>query len=453
MFQCAAMAAQHILSVDDARLLREILGFVETDQKGLSEEAGVSRAWLSGVLNTEKPKSVDVAMMERLAAALSAHVKSRSTNSAREEEHARDYVTYLSRFGTSTRDAGRTYPAGGPLPVDANHYIERRADEEVFAALDRSPFTPFTTMVRGPVQSGKSSLLARLEHKAQRVGIETARFDPRLSVLAGTSTEASSTSSEATIALAEQLRIEWTLEPPQDNLDTIQKLLLWLIRSLAPTAKKQRLLILDDIASLGAQSARAWLGFVRALHNERSVSGTQVSVAVGITHHLTPFFSQRDVLSSSSIVHWCPKIDLEWFDSDQVLRLENKITGSRAKKTELYDLFRGQPYLSHAAILDRQFPEAVGRWIVEKSETDARTIRKAEPFRRHSRSLLRSIFTQASENDNQALEVLEALKRSCEGKDEIEADIELFMKNARLLNNDQEPAIELYCLIEKPKGI
>lgn len=447
------MAAQLILSVDDARLLREILSFVETDQRGLSEQAGVSRAWLSGVLNTEKPKSVDSGMLERLATALSGHVKSRSTSTAPEEEHARDFLTYLSRFGTSSREAARTYPAGGPLPVDASHYIERDADNEVLAALDRLPFTAFTTMVRGPVQSGKSSLLARLEHKAQRVGIETVRFDPRLSVLAGTSPEASTTSSEATTALAEQLRIEWTLEPPQDTLDTIQKLLHWLVRSLAPTAKKQRLLILDDIASLGAQSARGWLGFVRALHNERSVSGTQVSVAVGMTHHLTPFFSQRDVLSSSSIVHWCPKIDLEWFDSDQVVRLENEITGGITKNTELYELFRGQPYLSHAAIIDRQFHEVVGRWIAKKAEIDARTIRKAEPFRRHSRSLLRSIFTQASENDNQALEVLDALKRACVSEDEIEPDIELFMNNAGLLNKEHKPAIELYCLIERPKGI
>lgn len=452
MFQCAPMAAQLILSVDDARLLREILGFVETDQKGLSEEAGVSRAWLSGVLNTEKAKSADVAMMERLAETLSLHVKSRSTNSAREEEHARDYLTYLSRFGTSTRDVGRIYPAGGPLPVDANHYIERNADKEVFAALERS-FTPFTTMVRGPVQSGKSSLLARLEHKAQRVGIESVRFDPRLSGLVATSPEVSSTGAEATIALAEQLRIEWALEPPQNTLDTIQKLLHWLIKSLAPTAKKQRLLILDDIASLGAQSARGWLGFVRALHNERSVSGIQVSVAVGITHHLTPFFSQRDVLSSSSIVHWCPKIELEWFGRDQVLRLENKIRGSSTKSSKLFELFRGQPYLSHAALLDREFHDLVSRWISEKDEKDSQMIQKAEPFRRHSRALLRSIFTQGSENDKQAHDVLDALKRTCEGEDEIEADIELFMKNARLLNNDREPAIELYCLIEKLKGI
>ncbi len=51
-----------------------------------------------------------------------------------------------------------TPPIGGAVPVLSNHYIQRDADGLVFAAIDRHESL---VLIKGPRQTGKSSLMAR----------------------------------------------------------------------------------------------------------------------------------------------------------------------------------------------------------------------------------------------------------------------------------------------------
>lgn len=445
------MAHQVNLYDGDGDLLREVIRATGFEQQELAQVAGVSAPWLSQVINGRR-KNVDGEMIERIARVLVEKLKKRPADDRFPEERVRIALGSLSRFTDAATAVvpRKIYPPGGPVPIGASHYVKREVDKKVLAALGD---LPFSMMVRGPVQCGKSSLLARLENKAQEVGVETARFDPRQSVLetVAVSDQSSNLKARTAVALAEHLQLQWRLEPPQVEPDSIPRLLHWLVKSLAPTAPRPRLLILDDIASLGAQSALEWLRFVRGLHNERSVTRPQISIAVGMTHHFTPYFSHGSYWtsassSSSSVVNWWPKIELDWLDRDEVRTLQRAITATSI--ADLYKHFGGQPYLTHAAITDEGFRESVRRWITSKANKDAQAIQRAEPFRRHSRSLLRSVTNPSVYDESQR--VFDAFARSCSGDYELDPDARFFLRQARLINEQCKPSIELYCLLEQP---
>lgn len=459
------------VSADDSRLLREILEVVGLDQKSLSARAGVSRPWLSGLLKEDRTKAVDVEMIERVAAILVTDLNSRPEDRSFSEDRVRIALTSLSRFTAAAAAflPPRSHRPGKPIPAGTSPYIERQDDKEALQALKQDKDMLFTMLVRGSAQCGKSSLLARLEADARGLGIETASFDPRLSVsqTGDESSKRRALNAETAIALSELLQVQWGLDPDLNGqTDSIQKLLHWLITVLTPTASKPRLLILDDLSSLGPNSAGDWLSFVRGVESKLRDRKIHLSIAVGLTHQLGSYFRSK-LLIISSLLHASPSIELDWFNHPQVIKLEEEVRGKSLLAGEVFEAFAGQPYLSHAALADQSFLSAVRCWTSAKTaEAQAsadQALRETEPYARHLTAVRRAILGRAVELDGEASKLLQTFVDACSGREVIWKPAHReFLRQANLLdfgtsdrqpmNKSEEevkPKIEIYRLIAK----
>lgn len=436
------------LSDDDRKLLREVgraVGF--PSQKQFAQAAEVEETWLSQVL-TGRRKKVNAELLERVAKVLVERLKSRRTDDSFPEGRVRVALTSLGRF-TSNATASippTMYPPGGLVSVDSAHYVRRGADDQTLEALR---IMPFTMLVRGPVQCGKSSLLARLEHKAREVGVETFWFDHRVPISASQITKHDlDVNAVAAMSFSESLQAEWGLEPRRDEpIDSIPRLVNWLVKALRSTASKPRLLILDDLANLGARAAEDWLSlFVRAMHNKRATGGPQVSIAVGVTHHFGTYFS-RKLLELSSVVHWWPRIELEWFKTAEVTELADLIPDAAPQAKDILDLLAGQPYLTHAALADTTFHEALRRWTANRSKDSAKPVIESLVYKRHLDAIRAAILGPTLRADDETFNLLQAFVDACAGQTPKNEDHKLFLETAKLVAPSGKPELLIYGLI------
>jgi transcriptional regulator with XRE-family HTH domain len=455
------MPEQIKLSEDDRANLKRIIDAVGLTQTKLAQVAGFKQSWLSLILSGER-RNVDGEMLERVATQLAERLKNLSPDSTLPGKDVNAAFIFLSRFTktAATIMQPKFYRPGGPVPIDSAHYIERSQDNR--EVLDALTELPFTMQVTGPVQCGKSSLLARLEHKAIELGIETARFDPQLTVssLLQKNRRASDVNATVAKALSELLQAQWGLERPHDDdFDSIPRLLLWLKRALRPTASKLKLLIIDDIASLGRQGAEDWCSlFVRAMDKS-------ISMAVGMTNHFGVNFARR-VLLMSTVVRWLPKVEVDWLNEKDVEKLvqllaedSSRVPGQHenANPLEVYELFQGQPYLTHASTVDHGFRKAVKQWNSSSGEEDARPIRGAPWYKEHLKAVRVAILGPTLEADNETRKLLESFGKICSGEvspDELHSDHVLFLDTARLIKSEDlsgkktlAPRLKIYRLI------
>lgn len=225
---------------EDRQLLAKIISSTGVSQKDLAIQAGVNRSWFKQVMES-RPKRVDRVLLGRIAERLADQVKAETAALMFPEDDGRAALALLSRLTQELKRDAKIYNPGGPVPIDAGHYVRREADDEIGRALRDFPFT---MLVTGPVQCGKSSLLTRLENKATSLGIDTLSFDPvsvrsQLASAAGPD-EMSKISS---LALAESLKARWRLQEPSDIIpDSIPRIYQWIIRSLEPTKTRPKLL-------------------------------------------------------------------------------------------------------------------------------------------------------------------------------------------------------------------
>lgn len=450
------MTRQMDLSDDDRQFLNEMVSVLGLTKTRLAILANVRQPWLSDVLNGRR-RAVDGEMLESVAKQIAIALKGRTPNAQFSEDRTRVALIFLTRF-TSAAIAmlpRKIYRPGGPVPVDAGHYVERFADGETLQALQEPPFT---MLVSGPVQCGKSSLLARLERKAQDLGFETARFDLRLPITPVLQKAKNQLDINATAAAAvsKLLQAQWGLEPPRDGLmDSIPRLVNWLSKALATTASKPRLLILDDLARLGARAVEDWISlFIRAMHNYRATFSIQLSMAVGLKHHFSQYFRRR-LLDLSSVVHWWPKIELGWLNDIEVTNLYNAVTGASCKVgdddiKDLYYCLSGQPYLTHAAAGDRYFRESVQRWTADPlSKANSESLRLTEPYIRHRNATKLAILGPTLEVERETYDLLQAFIKACSGTAIANPDHKLFLEKAKLLKEDGNPALGIYSLFAK----
>jgi hypothetical protein len=435
---------------DDRILLRDIMRVVGFNQKELAVSAEVGETWLTNVLKGHRRTRVDRSRLERVANVLVERLNNRQADSRFPQERVQIALASLSRF---TPEAAVLVPRkihrpGTPVPVDSLPNIKRDEDNEALNALQD---LPFTMMVAGPVQCGKSTLLARLQQKAREIGVESAWFDARplaSSNVHRTRNQADPNAATAS-ALSELLQAQWGLIPSREGLpDSVPKLIHWLLQALAPTASKPRLLILDDLAKLGPRAVDDWLRlFVRKM-DTRAITGVHLSIAIGLSHRFGMGFAHK-LVEISSLVHWWPRIELGWFGSSEVAELERAITGTKSSNHDLWNLFKGQPYLTHAAALDAEFREAVRRWTATQTAAAARSIRKAEPYMQHLKAIKFAVLEPTLESDNRSAELVNTFVGACVGKPKLpmDHDQELFLKKARLLNRGGEPTLSIYRLI------
>lgn len=456
--------AQVELTNIDKRMMKDIAEALGLKQKDLVARAAVKQSWLSQALS-DRYTSVDGERLEKVARVLVEGLSTREPDDLLSKEGIKDARVFLSRF-TDVPDIQKptkTYHPGGIVDIDADFYIEREADEKVLSALQEMPFT---MLVRGPVQCGKSSVLARLQRKAKEIGFETVRFEPPSLI---TDPRKSSVISEAITSLAELLQAEWNLQPSRKPLNTISELVRWIRGGLERTASKPRILIIDDLASLGADALEDWANyFIRPMHNERALDGPQVSFAIGVTHLYGKAFERR-LLFMSSLVNWKPRLDsfevllkgkdLDndkvagginwWMDEVQVEDLEKKLTGGSSESRELHHVFQGQPYLTHVSITDEQFWRDVRVWLADPSEINARPIRGAQAYRQHLNAIRLSITGPTWSASSDSRRFIQALNNvsSNDTNATLEPDDKLFLQSLKLVDKSGSLTLQLYKLI------
>jgi AAA-like domain len=448
------MPRQLKLSADDRERLREIIDTAGLDQQALCELAKVSTGWLSGLLKErgQRPKSAEVDLVKRLTTVLVGQITTLPTERKLPTDQAETFLEFLSRY---TEVAARFLPpriymAGGPIPIDADHYIERQDDSNIPMAIQAQVFS---MIVRGPSQCGKSSLLAQLEHRARAKGFETAWFDPWAAV--GSVLEAERQTADilslTASKFAKTLAADWRLDPPVGRrIEFIEDMSGWLLASL-PADRKPRLLIMDDLGSLGVKAAEEWLSFVRLIDTKRASLNLKLSVAVGMTHNFGPYFA-RKLEDFSSIVSWKPRIELGWLNKKQTAALERKLRG---RELNLYELFHGQPYLTHEAAQDDDFREAVERWTTAQTEKNERAIVGALPYKRHLKAIKAALFGPPWQNRAHAQILTHSFSKACQpstaARPRVDWDDDdgVFLKTAKLLNDEGGPEIEIYRLIAR----
>lgn len=438
------MTRQFSLSEDDRRRFAELMTALGLTGKQLAGLAKISQPWLSQVLKGRRT-SVDGEMLERVANVLLDRLKNRTPDTKLPEDRIRVALAFLSRFSSAVAapSSPKIYRPGGPVPVDAAHYIERGADNYTLEALQ---MMPFTMLVRGPVQCGKSSLLKRLEHKAQEVAIETARFDPQ-QIYQQPDIEAA-----AVQELYELLRSKWELGPfsARGNIpNNIYDLINWMERVMTPS-NKPRLLILDDLSSLGTDVVDRWLSnFVRGLDGLRDT--LQVSVAVGLTYQFDASFHRR-LIDISTIVHWKPLVDVDWFGPENVNKLIHTDTAASFETGDLFELFAGQPYLTHVAVVDKDFREAVREWKKNKTEKNASSVRGQRAYRMHLRAIQSAINGPTLIPSQSAKDLLRDFTDCLSNESALSQSLlnpahRKFFEVAKLLKHSGEPTLGIYSLV------
>jgi hypothetical protein len=148
-------------------------------------------------------------------------------------------------------------------------------------------------------------------------------------------------------------------------------------------------------------------------------------------------------------VNWEPRIELGWLSEEQTADLEFKLTG---KHLNLYNLFRGQPYLTHAATRDKAFRESVERWTNDPTEENQRPIMGALPYRRHLKAIKMTILGPPWQEAPGSRRLIKSFVEVCKkdapnSSQKMDVSDEQFLKTAKLLNEKGEPALEIYRLI------
>src|SRR5690349_17392897 len=115
------MPRQIQLSVDDVRLLREIVETVGIKRPQLCKSSKVSTGWLSLLLSPkgQESRKVDAEMVKRLSDVLLKQVTKPTSDRKLSDERLTAVLGFLSRFTESAVKwmPPKIYLPGGPIPV------------------------------------------------------------------------------------------------------------------------------------------------------------------------------------------------------------------------------------------------------------------------------------------------------------------------------------------------
>ena len=443
------------LTETDRQAFNEYVNALDLTQRQLAEQAGVTQSWLSQSF-TGRSASVDAEKLEKVANLLISLINQRQPDSRLSADRAKIALSFLSRFSGEAMALAQPQMMSQPGDVVAfgDYYVTRSKDAELLQMLE---CLPFSALVMSAPQCGTSSLLAHLESKAREQRVECAWWDPKRMTSGLTAEEISEA---ASLHLYRTLQAQWGLKPSRDGEpNSITLLFHWLMKELASTAATPRLLIMDDLASLGAGELSNWLSnFVRAIDTTRPRTRMNLSIVVGITHHFEVAFHKR-MLELSSIVHWRPNLELDWFTDEEMKQIERAITGKNDKKSNLFELFGGQPYLTHAALTDKPFYEAVRNWdeafkkeakgdLAEPSaETLARPILGSRFYKKHRKAISSALCGSSRDSNSNCKDLIRGFYKACSTqRDDNKPDQKVFFERVKLLKNN-EPRISLYRLI------
>ena len=463
------MPRRTALTDDDSQRLKGIVDSLDT-QSAIAASAGVGQPWLSYVLRGRRTKNVDSTRLDRLATELAVRVRNEHAAGEFSEERASTELNFLGRF---TPTAGGLqpdlHPPGGPVPPDAIPYVTCSDDTDPNWLHD-ARLTEALTMsasdllLWGPPQSGKSTAIARIERRALQLGYETAWFDPQpISANPASSTYEDGVDAIAASAIRELLQVRWGLGSqhygPVDSITTLNN---WLILQLAPTASKKRLLIIDDLANLGKGAAARWTSLhVRLLFHLRRTSNIRLSIVFGVTHQFASNFPEQ--VRQVSDHFWTTPIEVRWFTFDEVRDLVTQLHTARemppveALSSELYETFCGQPYLTHAAALDKELRTAAADWKRTQSTDAALRLRRNPRYRRHRAAITLALFGPSykpeSEESRRLLDEFVALSGAANRPVALLPEHRDFFVKSRLVDADEHNALRkslsIYSLISE----
>jgi hypothetical protein len=124
-----------------------------------------------------------------------------------------------------------------------------------------------------------------------------------------------------------------------------------------------------------------------------------------------------------------------------------KFKVSLSENLSYYDLFAGQPYLTHAALMDHEFAESVRRWTIERSEKHACTVRESQTYRRHLSAIRFTVMGPALTAEDETRELVRTFAEVCNGYEPHYEDDRLFFETAKLTSSVGKPTIPIYRLV------
>jgi transcriptional regulator with XRE-family HTH domain len=357
------------LSDDDRSFLRSFLTTLNLSQSEFAAAAGISQGWLSQLLSGTRTGAEPVVLDRVVGAAQRLLEKKRESGAITADEADRLSGQLERSFLASTPEETQAISApGGAIPFTAANFVKRlEAERDILQCLKKRAFT---VAVLGPPQTGVTTTLKWMESQSQQAGFEVTYFDCHLAAPLQEPQRFSSRREEETYEdgqmerflqlLSQHLSANWNL-PSLSGGTTLLGFYKWLRDSLTSGRYRLRLLILDGVLALGPRNALLLLRLVRTIHNEQA--NMSLNIALGI-HLSSPMLYER-ITRSPQFTVINPRIPLEWFSPDEVLKLTAAVLGSRedenasggigstARAVEmLYRHYRGQPYLTQLA-LDR----------------------------------------------------------------------------------------------------
>jgi len=323
-------------------------------------------------------------------------------------------------------------PIHGALPFHSRYYVERPADGNVQSAVARRDSV---VLLKGPRQTGKTSLLARVLEQSRRGGVQTIIIDfQKFNAEHLQSMEAFLL--KLTESIAEQAGIEfdfaanWSARRgPSMNFDRFVKRYLL-------ASKRPIVLAIDEADRLFAfPYASEFFGLLRSWHNERALDpGSPCEMLTLIVAYATEadlFISDLNQ-SPFNVGTLFPVADLTIHEVEELhSRYGNPLKG--AQVLDFYQLFGGQPYLSQIG-----FHEIVARKL-SFQELAAAAISEDGPFSRHLRRLLISL--------QHNLALCQSLRQLLAGQGRIDFDAFYRLRSAGIIRGDSPLDAELRCVL------
>ncbi|HLP45011.1 MAG TPA: AAA-like domain-containing protein [Candidatus Kapabacteria bacterium] len=253
--------------------------------------------------------------------------------------------------------ATRIHPPGDPLNVEAPNYIERPADSQLDLLLE--PMNPSTMyLISGGILCGKTSLLRRFKTNAQKKNFPTIHVDfQRLSYAENLNAGKVFEYIYQTIGEAKISRkIEKTPENKDEkgNIHWSKEKLFEYLKKHLETGEKTFLIIDSMDVLLSHSNDReplneliSWLIMLRTYQGEAPFDELTIIAAMTILSY-SPVYSSPLLTKAASIPLWYfGRTEIE-----SLLKIYGIETDIEQISTQIFELFGGQPYLSHLAVYD-----------------------------------------------------------------------------------------------------
>jgi hypothetical protein len=277
-------------------------------------------------------------------------------------DHGKEAQDLASQPGIQTL-AQATEGSGAPLPgadprfafesgtvaLKSGFYVRRAADADIER---QASLTGTTTVVKGPRQIGKSSLLVRALAEAKRLKHTSCYLDFQM-IDATQSATLESLLQHLARKMAREFRT--TLKPDDQwdkYLGPIDNLSMFVENAILSQTDSPVLLILDEADRVFTFPYRDdFFSCLRAWHNNRATNDQWAKLNLVVSHSTEPYLWIQKMDRSPFNVGM--SIKLEDFTRDQVAAL-NRAYGVPLKTDksldELYDLVGGHPYLIRQAL-------------------------------------------------------------------------------------------------------